>query len=87
LGLGFERRDELAIHNDDEIPLFIRAEVAGQFEGLFVKDVSAVNAGFDDELRQQFDEAIHLRAARDSAAQSLIRAAGLALLLQLLRAR
>ena len=72
LGLGFEGRDELALHDDQEVPLLGGAEVAGEFEGFVVEDVAAINARLDDEPGQEADEAVHLRAARDSGTQALV---------------
>ena len=46
-------------------------------------DVRGINPGFDHQLGQQGDEPVHLCAARDSAAQALVGAAGGALFLRL----
>lgn len=72
LGLGFQGRDELAAHDDQEVPLFGGAKVAGEFEEFVVEDVAFVNARLDDEPGQEADETVHLRPARDGGPQALV---------------
>src|SRR6266540_6119822 len=70
LRLRLQCRNELGIHDDDEVPLFIGTEVSRQFQRLIVENVRPINSCFDDETGKEFDEAVHLGAACDSAAES-----------------
>jgi hypothetical protein len=72
LGFGFKGRDELAPHDNQEVPLLGGAKVTGEFEGFVVEDVVSINARLDDEPGQEADEAVHLRSARDSGPQALV---------------
>lgn len=65
MGFGLERGNQLALNDDQEIPLFSRAKVAGEFERFPVINVATVNASFDNELGQQLDKAIHWGASGD----------------------
>ena len=87
LGFGFERGDELAFDNDQEIPAFARAEVAGQFKGALIIDMRAVDARFDGEFGEEFDETVHLCAAGDGTAKALVGDTGCSLLLRLAGSR
>ena len=82
-GISPRGRRQLALDDNEEVPLLIGTKVAGQFKGFLEMNVRAIDARLDHKFRQQPDEAVHLRAPGDSAAQTLVRAARFALLLQL----
>ena len=83
LGFELDGEQELAVGDDEQVPLLFWPVVAGQLQGGAGADVIAGEPGADKNVGQQCFQRTHLGATRDGAAGACVDLPGFNLLLLL----
>jgi hypothetical protein len=72
LGFGLYGSHEDMVTDHNQVPLLGRPEETRQFNGLLAGNELPRNPRIGDEVREQIDESVHVRAAGHRAAQPLV---------------